>query len=78
MGFLELAVFLICADENLTWKHPKEQGHSMGNLDASIVCTHMMLQALELRIVQKSGEKLVGEGENGIEDGTATIYFCQC
>lgn len=43
-------VFLICADESLTWKHPKEHGYSTGEMDASIVCTHMMLEAWELGI----------------------------
>lgn len=43
-------VFLICADENLTWKSKMEPGYSTGEMDASIVTTHMMLEAWELGI----------------------------
>lgn len=43
-------VLLICADEKLTWKHPREHGYTTGEMDASIVCTHMMLEAWELGI----------------------------
>lgn len=40
-------VFLICSDENKTWKSPSEPGYSTGEMDCSIVCTHMMLEAWE-------------------------------
>lgn len=43
-------VLLICVDETLVWKHPKERGYTTGEMDASIVCTHMMLEAWELGI----------------------------
>lgn len=43
-------VFLICADETQAWKSPFERGYSTGEMDASIVCTHMMLEAWELGI----------------------------
>ena len=43
-------VFLICADETKTWKHQTEEGYSTGEMDASIVCTHMMLEAWEIGI----------------------------
>ena len=41
-------VFLICSDERLTWKSRTERGYSTGEMDCSIVCTHMMLEAWEL------------------------------
>ncbi|MBR1396452.1 MAG: nitroreductase family protein [Selenomonadaceae bacterium] len=43
-------VFLICADENRTWKSKMEPGYSTGEMDATIVTTHMMLEAWELGI----------------------------
>ena len=43
---------LVCYDENICWKNHKheEDGHSAGEMDATIVLTHMMLQAWELGI----------------------------
>ena len=41
-------VFLLCSDETRTWKSPMEKGYSTGEMDVSIVCTHMMLEAWEL------------------------------
>lgn len=43
---------LVCYDENICWKNQKheEKGHPSGEMDASIVLTHMMLQAEELGI----------------------------
>ena len=43
---------LVCWDENICWKNHKheEDGHSAGEMDASIVLTQMMLQAQELGI----------------------------
>ena len=38
-------VFLICSDERRTWKSQTEPGYSAGEMDCSIVCTHMMLEA---------------------------------
>ncbi|MBR3538630.1 MAG: nitroreductase family protein [Eubacterium sp.] len=40
-------VFLVCSDENRTWKSQTERGYSSGEMDCSIVCTHMMLEAWE-------------------------------
>lgn len=40
-------VFLVCSDERRTWKSPTEPGYSSGEMDCSIVCTHMMLEAWE-------------------------------
>ena len=40
-------VFLICSDERKTWKSQTERGYSSGEMDCSIVCTHMMLEAWE-------------------------------
>ena len=43
-------VFLVCSDERRTWKSPTEQGYSTGEMDCSIICTHMMLEAWELGV----------------------------
>lgn len=40
-------VFLVCSDERRTWKSQTEPGYSSGEMDCSIVCTHMMLEAWE-------------------------------
>lgn len=40
-------VFLICSDERRSWKSQTERGYSSGEMDCSIVCTHMMLEAWE-------------------------------
>ena len=42
-------VLLVCADETQVWRSPTEQ-YDTGEMDASIVCTHMMLEAWELGI----------------------------
>lgn len=41
-------VFLICSDESKAWKSQSEAGYTTGEMDCSIVCTHMMLEAWEL------------------------------
>lgn len=41
---------IVCYDENISWKNGKDNGHDSGEVDASIVTTHMMLQAWELGI----------------------------
>lgn len=41
-------VFLVCSDERRTWKSQTEPGYSSGEMDCTIVCTHMMLEAWEL------------------------------
>ena len=43
-------VFLICSDERRAWKSQAECGYSSGEMDCSIVCTHMMLEAWDLGI----------------------------
>ena len=43
-------VLLVCADMTKVWKSPREHGYNTGEMDASIVCTHMMLEAWELGI----------------------------
>lgn len=39
--------FLVCYDENAVWKR-KLDGHTSGDVDASIVTTHLMLAAADL------------------------------
>lgn len=43
-------IFVICYDKEKTWKNRLMPGYQSGETDASIVCTHMMLQAWELGI----------------------------
>ncbi len=43
-------VFLICSNENETWKSKTEIGYTTGEMDASIVCTFMMLKAWDIGI----------------------------
>ncbi len=40
---------LVCFDKNECWKREYD-GKSSGDIDASIVCTHMMLEAAELGV----------------------------
>jgi nitroreductase len=40
-------VFLICWDKNVCWTHP-QNGQSSGSTDATIVTTHMMLEAASI------------------------------
>ncbi|MCR5089185.1 MAG: nitroreductase family protein [Oscillospiraceae bacterium] len=40
-------VFLVCWDKNVCWTHP-QNGQSSGATDATIVTTHMMLEAASL------------------------------
>lgn len=41
---------IVCYDVNRSWKNSRDEGHDSGEVDAAIVCTHMMLQAWELGI----------------------------
>ena len=41
---------IVCYDESLSGKNSRDAGPDSGEVDASIVCTHMMLQAWELGI----------------------------
>lgn len=44
------AALLVCYDVNAAWKNEQRPGYDSGECDATIVCTHMMLQAWELGI----------------------------
>jgi len=41
-------ILAICYDKDRVWNNPLMPGYTSGDVDASIVCTHMMLQAAEL------------------------------
>ncbi|MFQ7472707.1 MAG: nitroreductase family protein [Anaerovoracaceae bacterium] len=43
-------ILLVCYDKNLSWHSRYDRGFDSGEMDASIVCAHMMLQAWELGI----------------------------
>ena len=43
-------VLLFCADISKAWKSTVEKGYDTGEMDVSIVCTHMMMEAWELGI----------------------------
>lgn len=43
-------VLLVAADKTETWKNPFSENYNTGDIDCSIVCTHLMLQAWELGI----------------------------
>lgn len=43
-------VLLVCYDSRLSWKSPFVEGYDCGEMDASIVCTHMMLEAWDIGI----------------------------
>ena len=43
-------VLLVCYDEDAAWHSSQREGYISGEMDASIVTTHMMLQAWELGI----------------------------
>lgn len=43
-------VFLICANKDESWRSPFEAEYESGEMDASIVTCHMMLEAWELGI----------------------------
>lgn len=40
-------ILVVCYDLDRTWKSKLEPGYQSGETDASIVCTHMMLEAWE-------------------------------
>ena len=44
------AAVIVCYDDALSWKNPRNNSHDGGEVDAAIVTTHMMLQAWELGI----------------------------
>ena len=41
-------VFLVCSDVDRAWKSRYVEGYDSGEMDASIVCCHMMLEATQL------------------------------
>ena len=43
-------ILVVCYDEERSWKNKRMPGYQSGETDASIVCTHMMLEAWELGI----------------------------
>ena len=43
------AALIVCYDKTVCWKRPFD-GHNSGDIDASIVTTHMMLEAANLGI----------------------------
>ena len=43
-------VLIVAYDKNKQWQNPLEEGITSGQQDASIVATHMMLAATELKI----------------------------
>ena len=43
-------ILVVCYDKDLSWKNKRMPGYQSGETDASIVCTHMMLEAWELGI----------------------------
>lgn len=43
-------VLLVCYDTRLSWKSPFVEGYDCGEMDTSIVCTHMMLEAWDIGI----------------------------
>lgn len=43
-------VLLVCADLDKAWHSRHDRGYNSSEMDASIVCTHMMLEAWELGI----------------------------
>lgn len=47
--FNQSLALLVCYDENVSWKR-KFDGRDSGDIDASIVATHMMLEAVDLGI----------------------------
>ena len=40
-------VFVVCYDKTAAWQNPLNDNHSTGEMDATIVGTHMMLEAAE-------------------------------
>lgn len=41
-------VFIVCSDRQRSWHSNFVEGYDSGEMDASIVCTHMMLEAEDL------------------------------
>ena len=55
--FGALMAFVVCYDTLEDWHHPEEPDVHVGEIDASIVATHMILEAAELGL----GTCLVGK-----------------
>lgn len=43
-------ILMCCADTSRAWNSPIEPGYNTGEMDVSIVCTHMMMEAWDLGI----------------------------
>ncbi len=41
---------MVCADTNISWKNELEEGYDSYEMDASIIATHMILEATDLGI----------------------------
>jgi len=48
MAFNAPVVLIVAYDTTVSWKNKREPGYDSGEMDASIIATHMMLQAQEL------------------------------
>ena len=74
-------VFLICSDESKTWKSQTEPGYSTGEMDCSIVCTHMMLEAWEQGIgsvwVRQKGVYPMPRGMMSVETSRNSLRCCK-
>ncbi len=46
--FAAPVILVVCYDLDRVWNNHRIPGYHSGDMDASIVCTHMMLQAAEL------------------------------
>jgi len=47
MAFNAPVVLLFCYDENVSWKNKRDHNYDAGDMDVSIVATHVMLAAQE-------------------------------
>lgn len=43
-------ILMVCCDLNQVWKSPIEEGYNTKEMDCSIICTYMMLQAAAIGI----------------------------
>ena len=73
--------FLICYDQTECWVNPLEEGVDVGEVDATIVATHMMLEAADLGL----GTCMVGyfapskaHDAFGLPDTVRPVMFLPC
>lgn len=50
MTYNSKTCLMVCADTNISWKNELESGYDSYEMDASIVATHMILEATDLGI----------------------------